>query len=149
MSFNQAARSFDTQENVCPAINLLSKRTFETAQHYVHICRGEKAGSLGYYVSIMKNRSSSGIKEITLPINQINGETYLAINSGTAYAITPYELLVAKNGKIILKERVIAAFKGDGQSIAWNCPESESKLIEAETKNFMVFIVVEIILRVT
>lgn len=141
-SFNKAIanQSFNSQTNLCPAANLLPKRTFETAQYRIHICRGEKASSLGYYVSMNKNGSNNPTKEITLPVNKVIGETYIAINSETAYAITPYELIVAKNGNILQTERVITAYSGDGKSIAWNCLEGESRLVEAETKNFMVLI---------
>uniref|UniRef100_A0A0C1NFG4 Uncharacterized protein n=1 Tax=Tolypothrix bouteillei VB521301 TaxID=1479485 RepID=A0A0C1NFG4_9CYAN len=124
------------QEQVCPSSKLLPKRSFETAKYRVYICRGEKAGSLGYYVRISK---SDGGKT-TIPVTQVNGETYVAIKEELAHVITPYELIAVKQGRLILKERVKSAFKGDGQALTKNCPPGQNTLVEAETTGFLVYI---------
>ncbi len=105
--------SLPTQEKVCPSSRLLPKRSFETTKYLVYICRGEKAGSLGYYVRVSKIEGG----KTTIPVTQANGETYIAIKEELAHAINPYELIVIKNGRLILKERVRSAFKGDGQPL--------------------------------
>ncbi|WP_407886745.1 hypothetical protein [Scytonema sp. NUACC26] len=101
------------QEKVCPSSRLLPKRSFETDKYLVYICRGEKAGSLGYYVRVSKTEGG----KTTIPVTQANGETYVAIKDELAHAINPYELIVIKRGRLILKEKVRSAFKADGQPL--------------------------------
>ncbi|KYC39641.1 hypothetical protein WA1_30335 [Scytonema hofmannii PCC 7110] len=105
--------SLPAHQQVCPSSRLLPKRSFETTKYLVYICRGEKAGSLGYYVRLSKTEGG----KTTIPVTQANGETYIAIKEELAHAINPYELIVIKKGRLILKERVRSAFKGDGQPL--------------------------------
>ncbi|WP_166482384.1 hypothetical protein [Scytonema sp. UIC 10036] len=105
--------SLPAQEKVCPSSRLLPKRSFETTKYLVYICRGEKAGSLGYYVRVSKTEGG----KTTIPVTQANGETYIAVKEELAHAINPYELVVIKKGRLILKEKVRSAFKGDGQPL--------------------------------
>ncbi|GAB1538224.1 hypothetical protein NUACC21_08820 [Scytonema sp. NUACC21] len=124
------------QGQVCPSPKLRPRRQFETAKYSVYICRGEKTGSLGYYVRISKNDGG----RTTLPVSQTIGETYIAVKEELAHVVTPYELLVSKQGRIILKERVKSAVKGDGQLLTISCPKDENTLVEAETKGFIIYI---------
>jgi ribosomal protein S4E len=89
--------SLPTQDKVCPSSKLLPKRSFETDKYLVYICRGEKAGSLGYYVRVSKTE----VGKTTIPVTQANGETYVAIKEELAHAINPHELIVIKRGRLI------------------------------------------------
>ncbi|MBD0265551.1 MAG: hypothetical protein ICV78_23375, partial [Tolypothrix sp. Co-bin9] len=121
---------------ICPSVKLLPKRTFDTAKYSVYICRGDNQNALGYYVRISKIDNS----KITVPVSSTTGETYIASKGEIAYAITPYELQVIKNRRVILRERVNNAIAGDGQPLAKGCPEGENIFGEAETKSFIVYI---------
>jgi hypothetical protein len=121
---------------ICPSAKLLPKRSFDTAKYSVYICRGDNQNALGYYVRISKTDNS----KITVPVSSTTGETYIASKGEIAYAITPYELQVIKNKRVVLKERVNKAIAGDGQPLAKGCPEGENIFGEAETKSFIVYI---------
>jgi hypothetical protein len=125
-----------TLVKVCPSPESLPKRSFDTAKYYVYICRGEKADSLGYYVRIPK----TGFGNLTLPVSRRSGETYVAMNGEIVHTINPYEFVVVKKGRVILKERVNKAIDGDSQPLVRDCPEGQKVLIEAETTNFIVYI---------
>ena len=121
---------------VCPSANLLPIRSFNTAKYYVYICRGDNKNMMGYYVRIPKNLDS----KITVPIAKKDSETYIAINGEVGYIITPYEMIVTKRDRIILREKVITATKANGQSIAKGCPEGNNTFARAETKSFFIYI---------
>jgi hypothetical protein len=121
---------------ICPSAKLRPKRSFDTAKYSVYICRGDNQNALGYYVRISKTDGS----KITAPVSSTTGETYIASKGEIAYAITPYELQVIKNRRVVLKERVNKAIAGDGQALAKGCPEGENIFGEAETKSFIVYI---------
>ena len=125
-----------TQNQVCPSIKLLPIRFFNTAKDYIYICRGDNKNYLGYYVRIPKKLDN----KITVPITQKQGETYTAVNGELAYTINPYEMAIAKRGRIILREKVISAVKANGQSLAKGCLEDNNTFAQAETQSFFIYI---------
>ncbi len=130
------SEQLNLQPQICPSAKLLPKRSFDTAKYSVYICRGDNNNALGYYVRISKTDNS----KITVPVSSTTGETYIASKGEIAYAVTPYELQVIKNRRVVLKERVNNAIAGDGQPLAKGCPEGENIFGEAETKSFIVYI---------
>jgi hypothetical protein len=130
------SQQLNPQPQICPSAKLLPKRSFDTTKYSVYICRGDNNNALGYYVRISKTDNS----KITVPVSSTTGETYIASKGEIAYAVTPYELQVIKNRRVILKERVNNAIAGDGQPLAKACPEGENIFGEAETKSFIVYI---------
>jgi hypothetical protein len=124
------------QNKVCPSTNLLPIRSFNTAKYYVYICRGDNQNPLGYYIRIPKNLDN----KITVPVTQKNGESYIAVKNEVAYKITPYEMVINKRGRIILREKVIDVVKANGQSVAKGCPEGNNTFAQAETKSFFIYI---------
>jgi hypothetical protein len=126
----------NNSQQICPLAKLLPKRSFDTTKYSVYICRGDNKNALGYYVRISKTDNS----KITVPVSSTTGETYIASKGEIAYAVTPYELQVIKNRRVILKERVNNAIAGDGQSLTKACPEGENIFGEAETKSFIIYI---------
>ncbi|MEB3215255.1 MAG: hypothetical protein VKN72_03205 [Nostocales cyanobacterium 94392] len=136
---NLNQNSVETAPNkICPSANLLSIRTFDTEKYYVYICRGDELNPLGYYVRIPKNLDS----KITVPITQNvkQTETYIAVNGEITYQITPYEMIITKSGRIILREKVISVVKADGETLAKGCPENNKTFAQAETKSFFIYI---------
>ncbi len=125
-----------TQQQVCPSAKLLPKRSFDTPKYYVYICRGDNENSLGYYVRVTKN----GGNKFTIPVSRKNGETYLAIKGEVTYVVTPYELLVSKQGRVVTRERVNSAIAANGKPLARGCPDGNTTFVEAETQSFIVFI---------
>ncbi|MCV3216003.1 hypothetical protein OGM63_21245 [Plectonema radiosum NIES-515] len=130
------SEQLNPQPQICPSAKLLPKRSFDTAKYSVYICRGDNNNALGYYVRISKTDNS----KITVPVTSTTGETYIASKGEIAYAVTPYELQVIKNRRVVLKERVNNAIAGDGQALAKGCPQGENIFGEAETKSFIVYI---------
>ncbi len=124
------------QDKVCPSENLLPIRYFKTEKYYVYICRGDKKNPLGYYVRIPKNLDN----KIAVPIKRKSREIYIAVNKELAYIITPYEMVIIKRSRTILREKVISAVKANGQSLAKGCPEGNNTFAKAETKSFFVYI---------
>ncbi|MEA5593706.1 hypothetical protein [Rivularia sp. UHCC 0363] len=124
------------QNKVCPAANLLPIRTFDTEKYYVYVCKGDNQNPLGYYVRIPKNLDS----KITVPISENNRETYVAINGEVTYQITPYEMLIVKSGRIILREKVVSVVKANGQALAKGCPQGNNTFAQAETRSFFIYI---------
>lgn len=124
------------KNKICPSANLLPIRSFKTAKYYVYICRGDNKNIQGYYVRIPNNLDS----KITVPITRKARETYIAINNEVAYIITPYEMVITKRGRIILREEVITAVKANGQSLAKGCPDGKTTFARAKTKNFFIYI---------
>lgn len=124
------------KNKICPSENLLPVRSFTTAKYYIYICRGDNQNSLGYYVRIPKSLDN----KITLPITEKARETYIALNKQLKYIINPYEMIVIKRRKIILREKVIAAIKANGEYIAKGCLDGNTTFARAETKSFFVYI---------
>ncbi|MBV6626644.1 MAG: hypothetical protein KI793_27515 [Rivularia sp. (in: Bacteria)] len=124
------------KNKVCPSTNLLPIRSFNTPKYYVYICRGDNKNLLGYYVRIPKNLDS----KITVPITKKARETYIAINGELAYIITPYEMVITKRDRIILREKVISAVQADGKALSKGCPEGNNTFAKAETKSFFIYI---------
>lgn len=124
------------QNKVCPRANLLPIRSFNTAKYYVYICRGDKQNPLGYYVRIPKKLDN----KITIPVTRKYRETYIAVSGEVAYKINPYEMVVNKRGRIILREKVTTIVKANGQSVAKGCPEGNNTFAQAETKSFFIYI---------
>ncbi len=121
---------------ICPSENSIPRRSFETGKYQVYICIGNQKHPLGYYVRITKTDGG----KITVPLTRRNAETYIAVNDEIAYAITPYEMLVIKQGRTVVRERVEYAKTADGQTLASACPEGQNLLIEAVTRSFIVYI---------
>jgi hypothetical protein len=123
-------------EVVCPVKSSSPRRSFETAKYQAYICLGDSKNSQGYYVRITK---SDGVK-ITVPLTRKNGENYLAMRGEVGYLISPYELIVMKQGHTVLRERVYRAIAADGKPISQACPDGETLLNEALTRSFIVYI---------
>ena len=121
---------------ICPGQNSIPRRSFETAKYQVYICIGNQKHPLGYYVRITKNDAS----KITVPLTRKNIETYVAVNDVISYVISPYEMLVIKQGRIVVRERVESAIAADGQTLASGCPQGQNLLVEAVTRSFIVYI---------
>ncbi|MGF1672759.1 MAG: hypothetical protein ACFCUV_03625 [Rivularia sp. (in: cyanobacteria)] len=147
MAMNKQVKNIDNlnqssveiaQNKVCPSANLLPVRTFNTEKYYVYICRGDNQNNMGYYVRIPKNLDS----KITVPITQNvkETETYIAVNGEITYQITPYEMVITKSSRIILREKVINVVKGDGETLAKGCPENNKTFAQAETQSFFIYI---------
>ncbi|MFH7024298.1 MAG: hypothetical protein ACHBN1_02575 [Heteroscytonema crispum UTEX LB 1556] len=132
----QTESPLPTQQKVCPSAHLLPKRSFDTPKYSVYICRGDNENTLGYYVRISKTDGAN----LTVPVSRTNGETYIAIKGEVGYAVTPYELVVTKKNRVILRERVNSAIAGDGQPLARGCPDGQNIFAEAKTKSFIVYI---------
>ncbi|MEL6461464.1 MAG: hypothetical protein AAFQ91_25060 [Cyanobacteria bacterium J06621_15] len=124
------------KNKVCPSENLLPIRSFSTAKNYIYICRGNDKNPLGYYVRIPKNLDN----KITVPITKKSRETYIARNGELVYIITPYEMIITKRRRVILREKVITAAKANGKSIVKGCPEGNDTFAQAETKSFFIYI---------
>jgi hypothetical protein len=126
----------ESQKVICPNENSIPRRSFETAKYQVYICIGNQKHPLGYYVRITKTDGG----KITVPLTRKNAETYIAVNNEIAYAITPYEMLIIKQGRTIVRERVERAKAADGQFLVSACPEAQNLLVEAVTRSFIVYI---------
>jgi hypothetical protein len=132
------SKSIETESKkvICPSENSIPRRNFETAKYQVYICIGNQKHPLGYYVRITK---TDGAK-ITVPLTRRNGETYVAAKNEITYAITPYEMLVIKQGRTVVRERVESLKAADGQPLVSRCPEGQNLLVEAVTRSFIVYI---------
>lgn len=126
----------ESQKVICPSENSIPRRRFETAKYRVYICVGNQKHPLGYYVRITKTDG----RKITLPLTRRNAETYIAVNDEIVYAITPYEMLIIKQGRTVVRERVERAKAADGQPLVSACPEAQNLLVEAVTRSFIVYI---------
>lgn len=124
------------KNKICPSKNLLPIRSFDTGKYYVYICRGDHKNPLGYYVLIPKKLDN----KINVPIVKKARETYIAINNELEYKINPYEMAIAKRGRIILRQKVISAIKANGQPLAKGCPQGNNTFVQAETKSFFIYI---------
>ena len=127
-------RSFTIAQANCPSRRSQVDRTFETTNYYIYICSGDGRNSLGYYIGAAKDGSGG----ITVPLTRRSGDRYIAANGNTLYAVTPYELRVTQNGRIILNERILTA--GGDSSQVRGCRNRESTFVTAETANFIVSI---------
>ncbi|MCJ8283533.1 MAG: hypothetical protein MJK14_28050, partial [Rivularia sp. ALOHA_DT_140] len=105
------------KNKICPSTNLLPIRSFNTPKYYIYICRGDNKNPLGYYVRIPKNLDN----KITVPIVNKARETYIAIKGQLTYIVTPYEMIITKRGRVVLREKVITAIQANGKSIAKGC----------------------------
>jgi hypothetical protein len=123
-------------EVICPVQSSSPRRNFETAKYQAYICLGDSKNPLGYYVRVTKNDSI----KITVPLTRKNGENYLAMRGEIGYGVSPYELVVLKQGRVVVRERVYNATTADGKSISQICPEGEKLLNEAVTRSFIVYI---------
>jgi hypothetical protein len=121
---------------ICPVQNSSPRRSFETAKYQAYICLGDSKNPQGYYVRITK---SDGVK-ITVPLTRKNGENYLAMRGEVGYLVSPYELMVMKQGHTVVRERVYLATSADGKPISQACPDGENLLNEALTRSFIVYI---------
>ncbi|MEM7727524.1 MAG: hypothetical protein AAF208_14335, partial [Cyanobacteria bacterium P01_A01_bin.45] len=124
-----------TQKNICPSPELSLIRSFNTEKHYLYICSGDHKHPLGYYVRIPK----SGGK-FTAPLSKIEDKNYIAFKEGAAYVVNPYESLVSKPGRIILRERVKSATGAKGELVAKACNLGDKVFAQAETRSFIVYI---------
>lgn len=130
------SQSNTRQTNICPQANSFPKRSFETEKYWAYICLGDKKNSLGYFVRTVKNDNN----KITIPLTRQNNETYTATNAEISYVINPYELLVFKNKRVVLRDRTLNSFNADGKAIAQVCPNGTEVVVEALTSNFIAYV---------
>lgn len=88
--------------NRCPEDNPSQFVHAETQNFHIYICGGDSP-----HVYVGRNKKSDD--EITLPLTQTSRRnTYVALNEDYPniyrYVLTPYQLTVTKNGRIILRE---------------------------------------------
>lgn len=133
---NESISAPVTPKAVCPTENSRPKRSFETPKYQAYICLGNNKNTLGYYVRVTKSDGS----KITVPLTRKNGETYIANNGDIGYVISPYELLVTKYGRTVVRERVSHAMAASGQIVTNYCPDGQNIFLEAVTKNFIIYI---------
>ncbi|BAZ38195.1 hypothetical protein NIES4101_41310 [Calothrix sp. NIES-4101] len=121
---------------ICPTQSSLPKRSFETEKYKAYICLGDNQNRLGYFVRVTKGDNS----KITVPLTRQSGETYIAQNGEINYVISPYEMVIQKRGKTVLRARIDRAIAADGTSLASHCPQGQHIFQEAVTKSFIVYI---------
>jgi hypothetical protein len=73
--------------------------TAETANYVITICGGDLPGT---YIGESKNGSG----RIRLPLQSYGRDRFVAVNGDTRYVLTPNELRVTQNGRIILRETI-------------------------------------------
>jgi hypothetical protein len=132
----KAKETISPLQKTCPSLPQQPRWSFETEKYVVYICSGDVKNPLGYYNRISKN---DGIK-LTLPITSKKGDTHIARKNEFVHVVTPYELLVTKYNRSILRERVINAIAPDGKLLVRGCPEGNNTFVEAETVNFIIYI---------
>lgn len=134
----ESDRTLLLSQRTCPSNQALVQHRFETQNYYIYICSGDGDNSLGYYVGINKN----GKGNITLPLQRRQGNSFIARNSNVVYTITPAQLTVAQQGRILLNENVLVSESYDSQGNVANlpnyCREYESTFVTAETAGFWV-----------
>ncbi|MEM7555134.1 MAG: hypothetical protein AAF378_13730 [Cyanobacteria bacterium P01_A01_bin.84] len=122
-------------KNICPSSKFRPIRTFNTTKYYLYICPGDKKNPDGYYVRIPK----SGGKFV-VPLSKIKDNNYIAIKGEAIYVVNPYESLVSKRGRIILRERVKSATNTMGRLVAKACNLQDKIFAQAETKSFIIYV---------
>lgn len=135
---NNSVTNPQNQEKICPQQNSIPRRSFETQRYWGYICLGDRKNPLGYFVRTVKNDSN----KIILPLTQVKDETYTATNEefNYSYVINPYELLVYKNQRLILRDRTINSYTADGQLLTNACPQGGTQMVEALTPNFLAYV---------
>lgn len=135
---NNSATNSQNQEKICPQQNSIPRRSFETQRYWVYICLGDRKNPLGYFVRTVKNDQN----KIIVPLTQEKDETYTATNKefDYNYIINPYELLVYKNQRLVLRDRTLNSYTADGQPLANACPQGGTQVVEALTSNFLAYV---------
>lgn len=78
-------------------------RLFETKNYWVSICKGNNNAL--FYRGVKKADRNQGINVENVQV--IDGYTYHIRSGSTEYKISKQALVVLRNGKVILKEKVI------------------------------------------
>lgn len=71
----------------------------ETVNFYIYICGGDLPNT---YVGIAKNQKTGGI---ILPLKSYNNNQFVAVNGNVSYTLTRNELIVTRQGKVIVREK--------------------------------------------
>lgn len=88
------------QESVCPPNSGGSQFvSAETRNYYIYICGGDNPNT---YVGVAKNNNTGGI---ILPLRSYNNSQFVAVNGNVRYTLTRNELIVTRNGRVIVRER--------------------------------------------
>lgn len=78
--------------------------TAETASFYVYICGGDLPNT---YVGVSKDLTKGGI---ILPLQSYNNDTFVAVSGEYRYTLSRNELIVTRNGKVIVREKATWKF---------------------------------------
>lgn len=109
-------------QSICPQQNSNPRRSFETQRYWAYICLGDKKNPLGYFVRTVKNDNN----KIIVPLTHKKDETYTAATEDINYVINPYELLIYKQRRLVLRDRTLNSYSADGQTLANACPSGEA-----------------------
>lgn len=90
--------------DICPDDNAAVNRYAETASYQLWICSSANNPNIPrYYVGDAKNGSGG----ITLRLASYSPNQYVAVNNNYRYVLNRNQLVVTRNGKVILRERVL------------------------------------------
>lgn len=93
------------QKSVCPPSSGGSQFvTAETANFYIYICGGDLPNT---YVGVAKNLKTGSI---VLPLQSYSKDQFVAVNGNVRYTLTRHQLIVTRQGKIIVKEKATWLF---------------------------------------
>lgn len=70
----------------------------ETKNYLVYICGGDNPNT---YVGMAKNGGNS----ISLPLQTVARDRFVAVNGDTRYTLTRTELIVTQKGRVLVRER--------------------------------------------
>lgn len=70
----------------------------ETRNYLVYICGGDNPNT---YVGMAKNGGNS----ISLPLQTVARDRFVAVNGDTRYTLTRTELIVTQKGRVLVRER--------------------------------------------
>ena len=70
----------------------------ETRNYLVYICGGDNPNT---YVGMAKNGGNS----ISLPLQTVSRDRFVAVNGDTRYTLTRTELIVTQKGRVLVRER--------------------------------------------
>ncbi|GFE70074.1 hypothetical protein [Chroococcus sp. FPU101] len=97
--------SLIAQKSVCPPSSGGSEFvTAETANFYIYICGGDLPNT---YFGVAKNSKTGGI---ILPLQSYSKDQFVAVNGNVRYTLTRHQLIVTRQGKVILKEKATWLF---------------------------------------
>ncbi|WP_049858449.1 hypothetical protein [Gloeothece citriformis] len=88
------------QEYACPPYSGGSQFVAaETPNFYIYICGGDLPNT---YVGVAKNPQTGGI---ILPLQSFNNDQFVAVNGNVRYTLTRNQLIVTRQGRVIVRER--------------------------------------------